>query len=138
MQKYVCIVVLAGGLLMTGSCRKSDGDGYGGTSGLSPQRKVRYELYTREDFSGNQESILFSLFMRVGDKPVFDSALAPMKVEDIPDSAHRIIIERPMPRGFTDTLIVGFGYAIDGVGHSSHDEVFPSGDTFRLVRFIFD
>lgn len=138
MKKYLTITCLAWMLLMAGSCRKDDGDQYGQAMGAPPVRKVRYELYTNQDFSKNQENIHFGLFMRTHDGSIFDSALAAMKISDIPDSLHRIIIEKLVPNCNPDTLIVGFNYVIDDVGVSSHQELFPAGDTLKVVRFSFD
>ena len=96
----------------------------------NPPRKVRYELYTNEDFSDDQKNILFSIFMRNGQKTIFDSPLATMKIKDIPDSNHRIIIEKLVPDSDTSTLVVGFNYrsrmwACPGIL-----------DTFPLGRYI--
>jgi hypothetical protein len=137
MKNYFSTAALVGLLVITSSCRKDDGCEYDDASMGMPERRVRYELFTRDDFSGNAETIFFSLFMRKGSQPVFDSALAPMRVEDIPDSLHRIIIEKPVPDGITDTLIVGINYSIEDVGTSWHEELFPANDTFKLLRFSF-
>ncbi len=101
------------------------------------QRKVRYELYTNEDFSDDQHNILFNIFMRNGQKTIFDSPLAAMKIKDIPDSNHRIIIERPVPDNDTSSLIVGFNYQIENVGFSWFLDTFPAADTFKLLRYPF-
>jgi hypothetical protein len=138
MKKFFTISALAGTLLTAGACKKVGGDEYGEIIGGQPARVVRYELYTRENFSGNQETIHFGLYMRTNVREVFDSALAVMKIEDIPDSLHRIIIERQVPEGVTDTLAVGFSYAIDGVGVSWYQDLLPAGDTLKVVRFSFD
>jgi hypothetical protein len=135
MKKYGTVSCLAGLLLMAGCVKKDDGD-YCMTD--APARKVRYELFTNQNFSDNAEIIHFNLDMRLHNLIVFDSALAPMRIEDIPDSLHRIIIEKFVPDGVTDTLSVGFTYVIDNVGESWHQEIFPAGDTLKVVRFSFD
>ena len=103
----------------------------------NPIRKVRYELYTNEDFSDDQKNILFSIFMRNGQKTIFDSPLAKMKIKDIPDSNHRIIIEKMTPDNDTSTLVVGFNYQIENVGFSWYLETFPAVDTFKVLRYPF-
>jgi hypothetical protein len=101
----------------------------------NPARKVRYELYTNEDFSDDQKNILFSIFMRNGQKTIFDSPLATVKIKDIPDSNHRIIIEKLLPDNDTSTLVAGFNYQIENVGFSWYLETFTAGDTFKVLRY---
>jgi hypothetical protein len=136
MKKYAIVSCLAGLMLVTGSCVKNDDGEY--CMPDAPARKVRYELFTDKDFSGNSEMIQFNLEMLLAGREIFDSALAPMKIQDIPDSLHRIIIEKLVPAGVTDTLSVGFTYTIVDVGTSWHQELFPAGDTLKIVRFSFD
>lgn len=136
MIKYATIPCLAGLLLLAGSCVKNNDGNY--CMPDAPARKVRYELFTDKDFTGNKEIITFHLDMQLPGRTIFDSALAAMKVEDIPDSLHRIIIEKQVPDGVTDTLAVGFNYAINEVGASWYREQFPAGDTLKVVKFSFD
>ncbi len=70
--------------------------------------KVHYELFTTENFSEDQHNIQFSLFMRDNRRTIFDSALAIMKVKDIPDSLHRLIFDKLVPGNNQDSLVVGF------------------------------
>jgi hypothetical protein len=119
-------------LLIVVSCKK---DQTGAKA--NPPRKVRYELFTNEDFSTDQKNILFSIIMRSGQKTIFDSPLAAMKIKDIPDSNHRIIIERLAPDNDTATLVVGFNYQIENVGNSWFLDTFSAGSTFKLLRYPF-
>jgi hypothetical protein len=119
-------------LLIVVSCKKDQPN-----AKANPPRKVRYELYTNEDFSGDQKNILFSIFMKNGQKTIFDSPLATMKIKDIPDSNHRIIIEKLAPDNNTATLVVGFDYQIENVGFSWFLDTFPANDTFKLLRYPF-
>ena len=100
-------------------------------------RKVRYERYTSEDFSADQKNILFSIFIRNGQKTIFDSPLSMMKIKDIPDSNHRIIIEKLAPVNGNSTLVVGFNYQIENVGSSWYLDTFPATDTFKVLRYSF-
>jgi len=120
-----------------GSCKKDQLPAHGSTVISSPQRQVRYELYTNEDFEGNTGNIRFSLFIRTDRQTIFDSSLAVMKIKDIPDSLHRIIIEKSVPGNNPSTLIVGFDYQIENVGNSSYLEPFPSGDSLKVLRYPF-
>ncbi len=120
-------------LLVIALCCKKDQS----NAKTNPQRKVRYELYTKEDFSDDQKNILFSIFMRNGQNTIFDSPLAKMEIKDIPDSNHRIIIEKMAPDNDTSTLVVGFNYQIENVGFSWFMDAFPASDTFKLLRYSF-
>lgn len=119
-------------LFIAVSCKKDQPD-----AKTNPPRKVRYELYTNEDFSTDQKNILFSIFIRNGQKTIFDSPLAVMKIKDIPDSNHRIIIEKLAPDNGTSTLVVGFNYQIENVGFSWYIDTFPVTDTFKVLRYSF-
>jgi len=131
-MKIKHLATLSALLLFVVSCKKDKPD-----VKTNPPRKVRYELFTNEDFSTDQKNILFSVFMRKGQKTIFDSPLSAMKIKDIPDSIHRIIIEKLAPDNDTATLIVGFNYQIENVGNSWFLDTFSSGNTFKLLRYPF-
>jgi hypothetical protein len=124
-------------MIVTGSCKKVYTAPVENHNTPFPSRTVRFELYTDKDFSGNQEVIRFSLHMKNDRKVLFDSLFATMKVEDIPDSSHRMMIEKNVPGNDTSTLTVGFYYEIEGVGNSWYLDSFPATDTFKLVRYPF-
>src|SRR5579864_8020425 len=119
------LIILPVLLFFVVSCKKDQPN-----AKINPQRKVRYELYTDEDFSDDQKNIQFSIFMRNGQNTIFDSPLAKMEIKDIPDSNHRIIIEKMAPDNDTSTLVVGFNYQIENVGFSWFMDTFPASDTF--------
>lgn len=119
-------------ILLAVSCKKDQTN-----EKINTPRKVRYELYTNEDFSDDQKNILFSIFMRNGQKTIFDSPLATMKIKDIPDSNHKIIIEKIVPDSIKSTLVVGFNYTIENVGMSWHLDTFPLNETFKLLSYPF-
>jgi hypothetical protein len=60
-----------------------------------------------------------------------------MKIKDIPDSNHRIIIEKLAPDNDISTLVVGFNYQIENVGISWFLDTFAAGNTFKLLRYSF-
>ncbi len=126
------LIILPVLLILIVSCKKDLSEKI-----ATPQRKIRYELYTNEDFSNDQKNILFSIFIRNGRKTIFDSPLAAMKIKDIPDSNHRIIIEKIVPDSAMSTLAVGFNYTIENVGMSGHLDTFPLNDTFKLLSYPF-
>ena len=125
-------IILAILLIIVVSCKKDQSN-----AKINPPRKVRYELYTNEDFSGDQKNILFSIFIRNGQKTIFDSPLTTMKIKDIPDSNHRIIIEKLAPDNDTSTLVVGFNYQIENVGFSWYLDTFRAGNIIKLLRYSF-
>jgi hypothetical protein len=125
-------IILSVFLLIVVSCKKDQP-----AARTNPPRKVRYELFTNEDFSSDQKNILFSIFMRNGQRTIFDSPLATMKIKDIPDSNHRIIIEKLAPDNDTATLVVGFNYQIENVGNSWFLDTFSASSTFKLLRYPF-
>ena len=105
--------------------------------GNKPIRKVHYELFTTENFSEDQHDIQFSLFMRDSRRTIFDSALAIIKVKDIPDSLHRWIFDKNVPGNNQDSLVVGFTYRIFDVGYSWYLDKFQKGDTLKKIIYSF-
>jgi len=131
-MKIKHLATLSALLLFVVSCKKDQPN-----VKINPPRKVRYELFTNEDFSDDTKNILFSIIMRTGQHTIFDSPLAAMKIKEIPDSNHRIIIEKLVPDNDTATLVVGFNYQIENVGSSWFLDTFRTGNTFKLLRYSF-
>jgi hypothetical protein len=104
----------------------------------TPSRQIQYILYTKENFSGIQDTIRFRLLMSSKRGPILDSALAPMTVSAIPDSLHRLIFNKTVPPGHErDTLLVGFIYDIDNVGESWFLDSSAAGETLKTVEYSF-
>ncbi len=137
MKHYLFPVIIVF-VLIAASCKKDHLPCDGKDPGPGVPRKVRYELYTNKDFSHNPQDIQFRLRMQDADGFVYDSLLAPMKIADIPDSLHRIIVERLVPGNNPARLTVGFVYQIPNVGISWHLENFEARDTLKVVRFAFE
>jgi hypothetical protein len=137
-MKRSYILIAAALTIIAVSCKKDHPD-TGGSHNTPPARKVRYELFTKEDFSDDSLDITFTLFMedRNTDIRIFDSALATMKISEIPDSLHKIVVEKLVPGNDTATLVVGFDYYIHNVGYSWYLDTFPSLDTLKLLRYSF-
>ena len=136
-MKANTILIAAAIVIALGSCKKYEVSPGRENNNNSQTRLVRYELYTEEDFTGDQHNIQFSLFMKTAGKTIFDSSLATMKIEEIPDSIHKIVIEKLVPGNDTSTLTVGFNYQIENVGISWYLDTFPSGDTLKLLQYAF-
>jgi len=107
-----------------------------GSHGVS--RTIQFSLYTDKDFSGDNNTIAFKLFIQNSkNKILWDSALAPMRIKDIPDVAHKLVVEKIVPSNDTSLLGVGFRYSIEGVGNSWFLDTCTSGETFKRVEFNF-
>jgi hypothetical protein len=101
-------------------------------------RNVQYTLYTAKDFSGVNDTITFELIMKKGSTVIFDSALAPMKVSQIPDKAHAISVLRAVPAGNENAdLVVGFLYAIENVGNSWFLDTCKATDHLKTIEYAF-
>jgi hypothetical protein len=100
-------------------------------------RKVEFVLYTTENFAIDQNVITFNLVIRDGKTILLDSALAPMKIKDIPDFSHKIMIEKKVRANNTSTLKVGFNYQIENVGISWYYDEYKAGESLKTVEFSF-
>jgi len=99
-------------------------------------RKVRYVLFTDQDFSNDDKKITFTLFIKKTNGVVlWDTVLAPIKVKNIPDKAHQLIIEKTVPHDDNSTLKIGFDYAIENVGNSWFFDVLNPGEDFKEIVF---
>ena len=132
-MKLIKVLAVAVTVLGMSSCKKN----YDRPGNNYPPRNVQFELYTDQDFSEDAHNITFNLHIENGDQVIFDSALAPMKIQDIPDELHKIVIQKSVPQNDPSRLKVGFVYHIENVGMSWHFEEFPSSDSFKVVRFDF-
>ena len=114
------------------SCRKDHS-----TSLITyPQsRTIRFQLYTNHDFSTNSSTINFSIFIRNGRRMLFDSSLASMQLKDIPDSTHKIVIEKTVADN--SDLGAGFRYEIQNVGISWHIDTSKAGNSLKVIDYAF-
>jgi hypothetical protein len=101
-------------------------------------RKIQFSLYTDKDFSSDNDTITFTLFMQNSkNENLWDSMLAPMQIKDIPSSAHKLTIEKLVPYNDNSLLKVGFRYSIENVGTSWYFDSSSAGETFKIVNFNF-
>ena len=99
------------------------------------QRTIRFQLYTNQDFSTNTSIINFKVFIENGSKTLFDSSLASMQIKDIPDNAHKIIIEKTVADN--SDLAAGFRYEIQNVGMSWHTDTSKAGNALKVIDYAF-
>ena len=113
------------------SCTKEDSP-----SPTAPPRKIRFVLYTEEDFSSDN-NITFSLVIRNSTKTLFDSSLSVMKVKDIPKSANKLIFEKQVPNDDGSVLTAGFYYTIENVGLSWYIDTCSAGQSLKVIDYSF-
>ena len=109
-------------------------------------RTIRFVLYTDQDFSNDDHIIRFSVFIKKGSVYVFDttasnilydSAFAPIHIKDIPDPAHKIVVEKKV-FGYDDAdLSAGFVYEIENVGNSWHIDTSSAGNPLKVIDYNF-
>jgi hypothetical protein len=135
MKKYIRFLATAVATVLVVSCKKHDSLVGSTTVNTSPERKIRFQLYTNKDFSGDPTIVNFSLFIRNANKTLLDSALMPMYVEDIPDVLNSLMIEKTV--NDTSDLAAGFRYEIPNVGSSSYIDTSKAGNPFKIIDFAF-
>lgn len=101
-------------------------------------RNIRFALYTSKDLSNDEEHVLFTVFIEsASNEPIWDSALAPIKMKEIPAFANKIVADKRITGYANKLLKAGFRYTIDGVGNASHYDAFSPGENFKEVEFDF-
>ena len=104
----------------------------------TPTRTIRYVLYTTQNFSNDNDTIRFRLSMKVGSTVLLDSPLAPIRVSQIPDAAHKLTFDKIVPAGYDDKdLQVGFLYQIDNVGMSWFLDSCKAGEALKTIDYNF-
>ena len=118
------------------SCKKQNTDEVPGDPASA--RKVRYLLYSDKDLSGDQNAITFTLSIQnSNNQTLWDSVLTTIKIKDIPDLAHKFVVEKTVPGNDNSLLKVGFYYSIENIGNSWHLDAFDAGAIFKTVDFNF-
>jgi hypothetical protein len=123
-------------VLFTASCKKNTI--VNPSQNQTGSRKIQFTLYTDKDFSGDNDNIVFKLSMQnASNQPLWDSILPPMKVREIPDFAHKLVIQRTVPGNYNLTLKAGFNYSIENVGYSWYYGVSNAGENYKEIVFNF-
>jgi hypothetical protein len=134
MKKYMLIALGLLSLLFSFSSCNKDGEQPGNNK---VERKIKYVLYTNEDFSDDEHNITFSVFARDDNRTLLDSALTTMKVKEIPSAANKIVVEKTLIMGASTELVVGFTYKIEGVGESWYLDSIPAGQNNKIIEYAF-
>ncbi len=134
-MKIFSISIVALLIMTAESCRKT----YPSTDGEKPvyERKIRFQLYSNEDLSGESSVIEFSIFIRNTRTVLFDSSLAPIQIKDIPDAAHKLIFEKTLSVNDDVDLAAGFNYKIQNVGISWYIDTSKAGNPFKVIDYSF-
>ena len=142
-MKYLSIIsiVCVSTILIGTSCKKQVTESSitdGASNDSRNIRKVQFVLYTDKDLSGDNHTIIFKLsIQKPPNQVLWDSTLAPMRIKDIPDLAHKLIVKKAVPGNDPSLLKVGFSYSIQDVGNSWYFNAFNAGDMFKVVNFNF-
>lgn len=135
MKKYfIGIIVMLVVFVFLGSCKK-----YSPSNSIEPEseRIILFQLYTSKDFTDETSVIDFSVFVRTANKTIFDSAFISVRLNEIPDAAHKLALEKTI-RGYAgEDLAAGFRYTIHGVGNSTYIDTSKAGNPFKVVDFNF-
>ena len=101
-------------------------------------RNVQFVLYTDTTFTNENSLITFTLsIVNASNKTLWDSVLSPMRLKDIPDLSHNIMVRKTVPNDDNSRLKVGFYYTIENIGTSWKIEDFSNREIFKLVEFNF-
>jgi hypothetical protein len=133
-RKLLVLSVLCIFLLV--SCKKNNADLP--PNKLSTTKTIRFQLYTNQDFSTNESTIIFKASIQnVGNNQIiWDSTFATRKIKEIPGEANKIIVQKSIL--VTDsTLKVGFYYTITNVGSSWYLDTVGKGTSFKLIDYNF-
>lgn len=123
-------------VLIATSCEKQTA--YFTSNSQSVPRKVQFVLYTDKDFRGNQDSISFKISIQnTANQVLWDSTLAPMQIKQIPDAAHKIVVEKTIPATEKTVLKAGFFYAIQNVGYSWYYDSVKVGEALKIIDYNF-
>ena len=118
------------------SCNKKRGDELPINPGVP--RKVQFILYTDKNDSSDNHLVVFKpTIENAAHQVLWDSALAPIAIKNIPDPDHKLFIEKEVPGNDPSLLKVGFYYSIEGVGNSWHLDSFNVGQTLKILEFNF-
>ena len=129
-------ILIAMGLIFFTSCKKEPVKNTLPTPVES--RNIQFGLYTDQDFSTNNTNITFTLSIKnASGQTLWDSVFAPMAIRNIPAPAHKITVDKAVPKDDGSLLKIGFYYTIDGVGSSWYLDSCRPDQKNKAVIFNF-
>lgn len=103
---------------------------------LPASRRIRFELFTSQDFSKETNSITFESSISDGRTVLWDSVFNAIPLKDIPTEMNKIVFEKVVLNSSPE-LKVGFKYTIENVGISWYYEKALLGEQIKTVTFDF-
>jgi hypothetical protein len=132
MKRYSpLLVLLFATMVFATSCKKEATQ-----ARPNAERTIKFSLYTERDFSSDNDNITFSLFIKNHSNTIFDSALATMRVKDIPNLANKLVFIKSVS-GDGSELAAGFNYSIENVGMSWYIDTCGAQELFKEINFSF-
>ncbi len=105
---------------------------------VKPSRQVDFVLYTDQDFSTDNHTIVFNPYIKDStNQIIWDSTFPAMKVKDIPKMANQILISKTITGYSNASLKVGFNYSLENVGYSWYIDFSKPGEAMKTVTFNF-
>jgi len=134
LKRFIFLAVLFAAIFSTViSCKKETNEA--GSDAIV--RNIQFSLYTSADFSDDDNNISFSVVIQdLQNRVLWDSALATMKIKDIPSLEHKLVIQKSFS-GTDQILKVGFNYSIEDVGYSWFHDTCGAGITYKEITFDF-
>ena len=139
MKKYLSsLLFLLVSVILIGTSCKKDGSYPSQPEPPSIITKVRFILYTADDFSADNNTIVFKPFIQNSKhETIWDSAFAPMKIKDVPDKIHSIVFDKEVGLNSADILGVGFNYDEINIGRSWKTDTCKTGQSLKVLEFSF-
>ncbi|MFD2148240.1 hypothetical protein [Mucilaginibacter antarcticus] len=99
-------------------------------------RTVNFNRYTEKDFSAEKGNITFFVQITDGSKKLLDSAVATMRINEIPTQANKLIYAKTL-NNTNGELKVGFKYVLENFGYSLHYDIFNSNEVHKEMNFSY-
>jgi hypothetical protein len=93
-MKFIIVILCALTLIETACKKQTDVE----SDNPKVFRKIQFSLYTDKKFSNVSDSIFFRLVIQnSNNSTLWESALAPMKIREIPDQSPKLVVEKLVP-----------------------------------------
>ena len=134
LKRFILFAVFFAAIFSTIISCKKETHGSGGDMII---RNIQFSLYTSADFQDDDDDISFSVVIQdLQNRVLWDSALATMKIKDIPNLEHKLVIQKSFSAN-DQILKVGFNYSIEDVGYSWFYDTCSVGVIYKEINFDF-